>query len=317
VFAMSDYESCLYNHKSKFYDSGMKNLDENFFLNPGDTIGICAPAACFERERFARGINALETMGFKALIPDEIFERKRYLAGDDEKRACVVNSLFSDSGIDGIICARGGFGSMRILELIDWDGVCTSSKPFMGYSDNTALVVNIIQRAMIPVFHGPDVLYLADADDAMLSCVYDNLTGVLTPVHFDHAGVIRHGRAAGILTGGNLSTLSHLLGTGFQPDFKDAVVFLEDTGESAYRIDRMLSQMKMAGMFDGVRAVVTGSFENCSNDEYLDQILREIFMPYNVPVISGLASGHGKVNLPLLMGTQISIDTDRLTIEWI
>ena len=294
----------------------MAGLDDNFFLKPGSTIGICAPASCFDRERFLNGINDLENMGFEIKIPDAIFERKRYLAGDDEKRAWVVNSLFVDPDIDGIICARGGFGSMRILDLIDWQSIRAYPKPFMGYSDNTALLVNIAQKAGFPVFHGPDILCLADADNALMSRVYQNLTGILTPVNFRSGDVMNHGRASGILMGGNLTTISHLMGTRFQPDFTDAVVFFEDTGEPAYKIDRMLTQMKMAGMFDEIQAVVTGSFENCPNDEYIDQILHEIFITYNVPVISGLSSGHGKINLPLLMGTEVSIDTDTLTLEW-
>ncbi|WP_299979632.1 LD-carboxypeptidase [Desulfobacula sp.] len=286
-------------------------------LKSGDILGVCAPSARFDTEKLNKGIHVLKNLGFEVKVPEEIFKKKRYLAGDDVLRANVINKLFSDSDIDGIICARGGFGAMRILNHLNWNCIKQNPKPFIGFSDNTAILLSIIGETGNSVIHGPNVVSFASAPEKTIDSFYKTLMGSLDKIEVMDGQIIKPGKCTGVLKGGNISTISHLLGTKFQPDFKNTVLFLEDIGEPAYKIDRMLTQMKMAGLFNGIRGVITGAFKKCDNDEYIEEILSEIFEEYNVPILSGLDSGHGKVNLSLCMGAYIKMDTISSRIHWI
>ena len=292
----------------------MKNIN---FIRPGDTLGVCAPSGRFDTEKFNQGIEVLKTLGFQVRVPQEIFQKKRYLAGDDMERARSVNRLFSDPGIKGILCARGGYGALRILNHLDWEVIRKNPKPFMGYSDITAILTAILAETGMPVLHGPHVVSLATADTKTLESFVDTLSGLTKTIEMPNGKVIREGIGMGILKGGNLATLCHLLGTRFQPDFVGAILFFEDIGEPAYKIDRMLTQMKLAGVFDKIRGVITGSFENCDNEEYIEEIVSECFDEYNIPVLSGLAAGHGKTNLSLSFGEMIKMDTMARKIQWV
>lgn len=280
-------------------------------------MGVCAPSGSFDMEKFNRGIEVLKTLGFQVTIPREIFKRKRYLAGDDMERANTVNRLFSDSGIQGIICARGGYGALRILTHLDWDLIRKNPKPFMGYSDITAILTAILSETGMPVLHGPHVVSLGTADAKTLDSFVDAFSGSAKTIEIPDGKAIREGIGMGILKGGNLATLCHLLGTRFQPDFAGAVFFFEDIGEPAYKIDRMLTQMKLAGIFDKIQGVITGSFENCDNGEYIEEIVGECFHEYQVPVLSGLDAGHGKTNLSLSFGRMVKMDTMARKIQWV
>jgi len=286
-------------------------------LKPGNILGVCAPSSHFDVKKLTLGIQVIEKLGFKVNIPEDIFKKKRYLAGEDIMRATVINRLFLDPGIDGIICARGGFGALRILDHLNWDTIKQNPKPFIGFSDNTAILLAIIGETGHSVIHGPNVVSFAQAPKQTMDAFYKILTGSVDKIDIPNGQILNPGSCSGILKGGNLATISHLLGTKFQPDFKNAIVFLEDIGEPAYKIDRMLTQMKMAGLFEGVQGVVTGSFENCDKDGYMSEILFEIFEEYNIPVLSGLDAGHGKINLPLCMGTHIKMDTEPASIQWL
>ncbi len=287
------------------------------YLQPGDTIGICAPSARFDTHKALKGIDILEGNGFKIITPDEIYHQKRYLAGEDRQRAQIINSFFSDDQIDGIMCVRGGYGAMRILDHVDWRVVSENPKPFVGFSDVTALLLTIADLSSIPVIHGPNLTSLGTASPVTLASLIDAIQGVSKPIVNNNASVIYSGKSAGRLIGGNMATISHLIGTQFQPKFDESILFLEDIGEPAYKIDRMLTQMKMAGMFENIRGLITGSFEDCENDEYINEILEDIFQEYKIPVLTGLNSGHGKENLSLILGLNVELDTSKASINWI
>ena len=285
-------------------------------IRPGDTIGVAAPSARFESDRLEKGIACLEHLGFQVVVPEEVFQAKRYLAGEDSLRARVLSDLFRNPDIHGIIAARGGFGSMRILEYMDWEGMQAHPKPVIGFSDVTALLNILIQRSGIGGIHGPNLVSLAEASPETLSSFVLALSNQPRDMELAQGVCLVPGRAKGPLMGGNLATLTHMIGTPYQPDFSEAVLFLEDTGEPAYKIDRMLSQMKMAGLFSEIRAVVTGCFSDCRNEEYLPEIFSEIFEPYEIPVLMGLDSGHASPNLSLVMGRQVRVDASSRTIRW-
>ncbi|MEX1298723.1 MAG: LD-carboxypeptidase [Desulfotignum sp.] len=287
------------------------------FLEKGDQVGVAAPSARFDITRLHQGIDCLNNLGFEVRLPAQIFDQKRYLAGEDVCRAQVINGLVADPDIKGIICARGGFGAMRMLSYLDWDLIQARPKLFIGFSDATALLTAVMQRTDIGVVHGPNLVSLADADFRTRTAFFNAVTGRISGFSIDKdTCVVAPGRSEGILAGGNLSTLTHLVGTGFAPNFSDKVVFLEDVGEPAYKIDRMLTQMKLAGRFTHIQGVITGTFEHCDHPEFLPEIFAEIFGEYQVPVVMGLAAGHGRVNLSLPMGIPVHLDTRTMILKW-
>ena len=281
-------------------------------LKPGDTIGIVAPAGPFDPKIFSQGLSTMESLGFRTRVSDEIFEKSGYLAGNDAQRAQLVNRLFKDPAINGIVCARGGFGSLRILPLVDFNVIRENPKVFIGFSDITALLTSITTRSGLVSFHGPLVTTLAKASE--MTC--NTLLGAIAsdrPLEVQPANgvVIQAGRAQGPLIGGNLTTLCHLLGTPFEPRFNHRILLLEDRGEALYRIDRMLFQMKLAGCFDGIAGLVLGSFEGCGSLDAVFQVFEEHFRDISVPILAGFAVGHGEQNLTLPLGIDAILDTDR------
>jgi len=285
-------------------------------LRPKDVIGVAAPSARFDAQAFQKGVLCLESMGFEVHIPNGITGRHRYLAGTDRQRADVLNSLFSDPGIKGIIAARGGFGAMRLLPLLDWDAIAENPKLFMGFSDPTALISSLVCKAGICALHGPNLVSLGRADKKTLDSFVKTVTGRFTRIDLPFDQVVVGGCATGRLVGGNLATLTHMIGTAYQPDFTGSILFMEDVGEPAYKIDRMLTQMKMAGVLEGVQGVVTGAFDGCDNKAYIPQIIQEVFFDANIPICMGIDVGHGAVNLSLPMGGRVILDADRACLEW-
>ena len=286
-------------------------------LKPGDTIGVVAPAGPFDPEIFSQGLSTVESLGFRTLVSDEIFEKTGYLAGNDMQRARLVNQFFKDSAIDAIICARGGFGSLRILPLVDFDVVRKNPKVFIGFSDITALLTAITTRSGLVSFHGPVVTTLAKAPK--ITC--NTLLGAIsseTPLEVQPANgvVIQAGRAQGPLIGGNLTTLCHLLGTPYEPGFKHRILLLEDRVEALYRIDRMLFQMKIAGCFDGIAGLVLGSFEGCGSLDGVFQVFEDHFRDISAPIIAGFDVGHGARNVTMPFGIDAILDTDKQLLSF-
>ncbi len=281
-------------------------------LRPGDTIGVVAPAGPFERKLFSQGLSTLEAMGFQICVPKEIFEKTGYLAGDDAHRARLVNRLFKDPAIHAIVCARGGFGSLRILPRLDFDAIRENPKIFMGFSDITALLTAITTLGGLVSFHGPVVTTLANAlkntRDALSAAI---LSDAPLEVQSANGVVIRAGRAQGPVIGGNLTTLCHLLKTPFEARFKNHILLLEDRGEALYRIDRMLFQMKLAGCFEGIAGLVLGSFEGCGSLDDVFQVFEEHFKDIPVPILAGFDVGHGEQNLTIPIGLDATLDADR------
>jgi len=295
-------------------ETGIENMKA---LNPGDTIGICAPSAMFDTQKFDSGIAVLSDMGFKTIVPDEIYSTKRYLAGDDPLRARVLESLFSDSQIDAVLCARGGFGAMRMLSQINWQVIKNNPKPVIGFSDNTALLLTVFEKTGQPVIHGPTLLSLSNAEGRTRTSFLQAITGEQKTIHAPGAKALCTGRCEGLLMGGNLATISHLVGTPYQPVFKERILFLEDIGEPAYKIDRMLTQLKMAGVLDDVKGLITGEFIDSANGEYIDEILVETFQDSDIPILTRLKAGHGSINHSLVMGKRVVLDTSPPGLFWI
>jgi len=284
-------------------------------IKPGDTIGVVAPAGPFDRETFFRGIRVIENMGFKLFIPPELFEKKRYLAGSDRHRVRFVNRLFADKSIDGIICARGGYGSMRILPLLDLGVIKSNPKVFVGFSDITTLLSTLSTSCNLVTFHGPVVTSLVGASEETKQSLLDSVSsGKKLEIELSGGRTVKSGVATGKVCGGNLTILCHLIGTPFAPSYKNRILFLEDRGEAPYRIDRMLVHMKLAGCFRKVAGIILGSFEECGPIEDIIEIMADIFEDFPIPVLAGFEAGHGKHNLTIPLGIEATLDADKHTL---
>ena len=286
-----------------------KNI-KPFPLKPGDTIGIAAPAGPFDPDKFNQGKKVLETMGFRIWHDKSIFQQRGFLAGTDTRRADQLNRLFADPSVQAIVCARGGYGSMRILPLLDLNAIRTHPKIFMGFSDISALLSVLNERCGLVTFHGPMVTTLANATKKTIMAMKTALTsGAPFEVISENAQVIKPGVCSGILAGGNLTTLCHLVGTPYRPNFRGKILIFEDVGEMTYRIDRMLTQMTLAGCFDGIVGLILGAFKKCGQPNEIVEIFDNIFHKADIPILAGFDVGHGKTNLTIPIGRDATLDT--------
>lgn len=276
-------------------------------LVPGDTIGIAAPAGPCDPDEVERGIRILESAGYFAMLPEGLFEKNSYLAGTDAHRAGIINRLFADNTVKAVFCARGGYGCMRILPLLDRKTICKHPKIFTGFSDITALLSFFQNQCGMVCFHGPvlSTLEAGESLDALLDAVRDR--GALR-IHLKNAVVLRPGKTAGIVSGGNLATLCHLAGTPFQPRFEGQIVILEDWNEPPYKIDRMLTQMKLSGCFTGIKGLILGSFEHCGADAEIHNIIKDVFRDCEIPILAGFGFGHGSRNITVPLGVRAEMD---------
>ena len=281
-------------------------------LKPGDTMGIVAPAGPFDPDKFMKGKAVLESMGFQTIFDDSIFQKNGFLAGTDFQRADQVNHLFADPSVQAIICARGGYGSMRILSLLDFETIQKNPKIFLGFSDISALLSVLYDQCGLVTFHGPLVTTLAKATEktimAMKTALVSDASLELIP---EDGTVIKPGVCSGLMAGGNLTTLCHLVGTPFAPNFKEKILLLEDVGEMPYRIDRMLTQMKLAGCFNDMAGLILGTFKKCGHLNDVVDIVDNIFKDTDIPILAGFDMGHGTHNLTVPMGMRATMDTDK------
>ncbi|MBW1847088.1 MAG: LD-carboxypeptidase [Deltaproteobacteria bacterium] len=281
-------------------------------LSSGDTIGIVAPAGYFDKDKFHKGVKVLESMGFRVHIPDGVFSKSGYFAGTDAQRADLLKRLFEDNSIKAIACARGGFGSIKILPLLDFKIIKSHPKIFIGFSDVSVLLNIFFEKSGLITFHGPVVTSLANASQKTKDTMFEAITsGCPIEIAMDRPVCIHTGTASGIVIGGNLTTLCHLIGTPYMPSFSGRILVLEDTGEACYRIDRMLTQMKLAGCLDGIAGVAVGSFDDCGSMDELYGVIENIFKEYRIPILAGFDAGHGETNITFPVGLEATLDAGK------
>jgi len=286
-------------------------------LKPGDKVGLVAPASPFDRQAFDRGVRVLERMGFVPFVPKELFRKCRYLAGSDSERAETINRLFQDKSVQAIVCARGGYGSMRLLPLLDYAAIRKNPKVFGGFSDVTALLTTCYSRCGLIGFHGPVVTTLA-ASTRKARVAWRQAVASAEKIRLAPRDpvAIRPGRTSGRVLGGNLTTLCHLSGTPFAPVLRGHILILEDTGEAPYRLDRMLTQMRLAGSFKGLAGLALGSFKNCGRKKELFEIVAHIFEDQPIPILAGFDFGHIQNNLTIPIGLEATLDADRGSLSF-
>jgi muramoyltetrapeptide carboxypeptidase len=308
-------------------------------LRPGDTIAFVAPAGRLDRERMERARQRLEAMGFKVQVPDDLYRAHGYLAGPDEVRARELMAAFRDPNVNAIFPGTGSYGSTRILDRLDYDVIRENPKIFIGFSDLTALHLAIQKKTGLVTFHSPNPMWglgnegnlgpfaatyfwrallrreYVDADGHPLPAGYP----IIVPQDAPQIEMLRPGIARGRLTGGNLSLVIALMGTEYEIDTKNRILFLEDIDERPYRIDRYLSQLRLAGKFDHVAGVILGQFRGCEPEEGKPSLtLAEVFADYfgglDVPVVENFPAGHTTCNATLPLGALVELDADHRQI---
>jgi muramoyltetrapeptide carboxypeptidase len=289
-------------------------------LRPGDTVGVVAPAAAVEREYLERGVSALGALGFRVKVSERALGRAGILAGDDRERARELHRCFADPDVRAIFSARGGYGTGRILPLLDFDALRRTPKVFVGFSDLTFLLNPLVERAGMVSFHGPAVAvdFARGLSPRSIAHLTRLLGGELPNAEFEAREAIHPGAAEGELIGGCLSVLVAMLATPYAPDFRGKILFLEDTGEKAYRIDRMLVQLRHAGVLDAAAAVVVGGIRPLDGNELEARLIGEFIAEQTaglgVPVLYGIEVGHGTENLALPLGVRARVDARRRTL---
>ena len=291
-------------------------------LKKGDTIGIVAPANSASKEEILMGKKKIEELGYKVVLSENIFNVWYSFAGKDGDRISDINNFFADPNIDAIICLRGGYGSIRMIEKLDVEVVKKNPKIFVGYSDITTLHGKLNREAKLITFHGPMVVsnYL-DMDkftlQSFLQMVENTEGGIIenpVPLKKMNGGV-----AIGEVVGGNLITFMGDMGTPNQLDLEDKILFIEEIGESTYKIDRALTQLLNSGELNKINGIILGDFNNCEKAGETDIALLELFkdrlVGLDIPIIYNFKSGHCKPMVTLPLGAKIKLDCDNLTIE--
>ena len=304
-------------------------------LAPGDTVALVSPAsATFNTVDVQIAGESLAALGFKVRAGAHMLDRHGYLAGDDKARADDINKAFADKSVAAIHAIRGGWGSARLLPYLDFETIRRNPKVLIGYSDITALLLSIFGRTGLITFHGPiglgrwDPWSLEYYKRVLMngeSVIYTNKQGLspernsLTQVEF-RTQTITPGKARGRLLGGNLTVLTAILGSPYLPDWEDSILFCEDVREDLYRVDRMLTQLELAGILGKIKGFVFGGCSECGPGDgnygalTLEEIFQDHIKPLGVPAWQGAMIGHAQPQWTLPVGAQVEIDADKATI---
>ncbi|WDY58603.1 S66 peptidase family protein [Pseudomonas sp. PSKL.D1] len=259
--------------------------------------------------------------GYRCCIYPGVDHAQGYLAGSDEQRLKDLHAAFADPDVDAILCMRGGYGSMRLLDGLDFELIRRNPKPLIGYSDITALHTAILRHAGLIAFHG--AMLNADLLGAKLQPTESSLIAqlgghlgqgdeIVHPADFPLSCIVP-GVASGRLVGGNLSMLGATLGTLAEVATQGSILFIEDVNEPLYRVDRLLTQLRLAGKLQGIKGVLVGDFAGITVAA-LRPLLVDIFGPLGVPVLAGWRSGHCDPNVCLPLGAEVSLDSERMAL---
>ena len=296
----------------------------------GDTIAFCAPSGFLDSVRMSLARSRLEEKGFYITQEESLYRRWGYLAGTDEQRASELMHHFKDKSVKAIFPGTGGYGSTRILSMLDYDIIKSNPKIFIGFSDITALHIAFNQLAKLITFHTPNPMYglgskkgLDPISELYFWSLLMNSNDYTYEIPFDLYGdslkvqTMVPGIASGKLVGGNLSLICSTMGSVYEAKTMGSILFIEDVGEAPYRIDRYLSELKLAGKLDLVNGIIIGRFSrreteapDRSTDFQMHQVFQQYFSKMKVPVIFNFPSGHGSKNVSLPLGCIVEINTD-------
>lgn len=294
-------------------------------LKAGDTIAISSPAgAVWDESQVDKFVSILENSGFQVKRGQTLKEKSGYFAGSDELRAKEINDFFADKYVNAIFCMKGGWGCARILDKLKYDVIKNNPKVIMGFSDITSLLIAIHAKTGLVTYHGPvgnsgwndfTVKYvkgvLVDKEQMVYSYPTEDA---------DKPYTLTNGKTQGVLVGGNLTVLAGMMGSTYLPDWKNKILFLEETGEEPYRVDRMLTQLKLAGVLDAISGFVFGKCVKCDAEEpekafTLKQVLEQHIQPLGIPAFYGAMIGHivNKYTLPI--GIKAEMDATSCSLK--
>ncbi len=289
----------------------MSASSKTSWIAAGAHVRVVAPSSPFDAEAFARGIERLRTR-YTVTFDERVLEKKGYFAGGDARRLAELQGAITDPSVHAIIAARGGYGATRLLPNLYLRAERDRPKLLVGFSDITALHA-LWARARIASLHGSMVATLGTLGDALFARYCDALEG-RGPASVSCTTLFGENAQSGLLRGGNLSVLCALLGTPHFPVLKDTVLFLEDTNERPYRVDRMLTTLRNAGVLEGVRAIALGAFNNAEvgpEGVSFTDVFRDRLEDLAIPVVTGVPAGHIEDNLELPLGTRVTVDAVR------
>ncbi len=297
-------------------------------LRQGDTVGMVGPSGSSKDPDLVRkGAEALSALGFRVVVGDSCGNKYGYLASPDELRASDLNAFFADAAIDGIVCMKGGYGTPRILDRLDYGLVAAHPKILAGYSDITGLHLALRRHAGFPTFHTPMAISMVDGFDSFSANSFMATLGSTAalgrlphPQGAPRPKALAGGKATGTLIGGNLSLVAALVGTPYALVPDGAILFLEDIDEEPYRIDRMLTQLRLAGVFERCAGVVLGHWTRCEPRDpdkslTLEQVFNDIIVPAGKPVMTGFQAGHSTPTLSFPLGVAATMDADAGTLD--
>ncbi|MDH5434444.1 MAG: LD-carboxypeptidase [Gammaproteobacteria bacterium] len=302
-------------------------------LASGQTIGLIAPSSnAWEDEEIYFAMDILKSFGFKVREGKHLFQRHGYLAGQDKERAWDVNQMFRDKSVDAIYCLRGGYGAPRILPYLDYKMIKANPKVIIGYSDVTALLNAIFTQTGLITFHGPiakqnfseytlenfkKIMFQpAQPLDLAAPPVFEQVEGQAEKDN--RLSTITGGKASGRLIGGNLSLMVKLVGTPYEPDYKNNILFLEDVEEAPYRMDGMLTHLKIAGRLNQLSGIVFGKCTDCRAKSgpslSMEQVLKDRLGDLDIPVLRGVMIGHIEDMSTIPVGAKATLDADAQTL---
>jgi len=295
------------------------NLIKPKKLKIGDTIGIIAPAGAVDRDLVLKAKKFFENCGYNVKLGKHIFNTDNYMAGKDNERLYDLHNAFSDKEINAIICARGGYGALRLVNLIDYDLISKNPKIFVGFSDITILNTMFLKKSGLISFSGPmaqsdfssDNINLFTKDSFFKSLMSENFE-IYAQNYKSYSSV---SNAEGILIGGNLSTLASLCGLDFVPNEK-FILFIEDLGEPVYKIDRYLTQLLTTETFrKNLSAIVLGDFLDIDDNKYFDNLFENLSQMLNIPIACGFPFSHTDVKTTVPVGAYSFLNGDKITVQ--
>jgi len=290
-------------------------------LQPHDVVAVIAPAGPFDPARLAVGERLWRERGFDVRRHENIFLKERYLAGGDRERAAVIEEALRDERVKALICARGGYGSLRLLDLIDIGLLRHTPKIIVGFSDITAWQMDLWRRLGLVTFSGP--MIAGTQIDRLTPAQLDKYFAALmsleppSPLSGTNARWVKAGAAQGPLLGGNLTLLGQLAIAGRLPSTAGAVLLIEDVNEPPYRLDRLLTALRLGGHLDDVAAVAVGNFGEAIDATETDRLLSDCLGGLNVPLLAGLDFGHYGYNRMIPLGVRVALDPAKAQIAFL
>lgn len=298
-------------------------------LKKGDLIGLISPASTPENpEKINEGVRYLESIGYCVVIGKNVGKVRGYLAGTDEERLNDLHEMFANKNVKAIFCVRGGYGTIRFLDRIDYNLIKKNPKIFVGYSDITALQLAIFKKTGLITFSGPmpAVDFAGEVNQFTAENFWRMVTstkpfGKMKNPENEKISCLNHGKAKGILIGGNLSLVCSLLGTPFFPELNKNILFLEDVDEKPYRIDRYFAQLKLSKVFDKVAGIILCSFTACEETDAskkslsLNEVVYDYFSKLNKPTLYNFIYGHINPKNTMPIGVKAAIDCNKGAVE--